>query len=77
MSSTSEHRGMIHVQLKERIRNLQHEDVWVVVLMADQNAFARPSHTTCLVVFLQSLQPRQDRGILFGLSIFGAESVVA
>lgn len=77
MSSTSEYRGRIYAQLEEGIRNLQHEDMWVVVLMTDQDAFARPSHATCLVVFLQSLQPRQDRGIFFGLSIFGAESVVA
>ena len=77
VSSISGEMSIIYAQFEECIRNLQHEDVRVVVLVADQDALACPSHTTCLVVFLQSLQSRKDRGILFGLGIFGAESVVA
>ena len=43
------------VQLEEGVRDLQHEDVRVVVLVADQDAFARPSHAMFLVVFFESL----------------------
>ena len=45
-----------HSQFEESIGNLQHQDVGVVVLVADQDAFARPPHAMLLVVFLQTFQ---------------------
>jgi hypothetical protein len=38
-------------QLEEGIRDLQHEDVRMVVFMADQDALACPSHSMLLIVF--------------------------
>ena len=65
------------VQLEECICNLQHEDVRVVVLVADKYAFTCPSHAMFLVMLFETLQPRKNRRILFWLSIFCAECVVA
>lgn len=69
--------GSESLQLEEGVCDLQHEDVRVVVLVADQDAFASPSHAMLRVVFFQSLQSRKDRRILFWLAIFGSECVVA
>jgi len=71
------HVGEGSIQLEEGVRDLQHEDMWVVVLVADQDAFASPSHAMLRVVFFQSLQSRKDRRVLFWLAIFGSECVVA
>jgi hypothetical protein len=49
----------------------------VVVLVADQNAFACSAHAMLLVVFFEALQPREHRWVLFWLSIFCAKCVVA
>ena len=49
----------MYVQLEEGVCDLQHEDVRVVVLVADQNGFARPSHAVLVVVLFQSLQARK------------------
>ena len=51
--------------------------MWVVVLVADQDALARPPHAAHLVVFLQPLQPCKHRWVLFWLSILSAECVIA
>ena len=65
------------LQLEESICDLQHQDVWVVMLMAHQHALARPPHAMLLVVFLEALQARQHRGVFLGLVFFRAEGVVA
>ena len=44
-----------NVQLKEGICNLQHEDMGVIMLVANQNAFAGPSHAMFCVVFFKAL----------------------
>jgi hypothetical protein len=49
----------------------------MVVFVADQHALTRPAHAMRRVVLLQPLKPREHRGILFWLAIFGAECVVA
>jgi len=51
--------------------------MWVVVLMADQDALTRPSHAILLVMFLESLQSGKDRRIFFGLCLLCAKCVVA
>jgi hypothetical protein len=48
-----------NVQLEERISNLQHEDMRMVMLVADQDSLARTAHSMLLVVFFQPLQTRK------------------
>lgn len=43
------------VQLKKRIRNLQHQDMGVVVFMANEDAFAGATHAMLLIVFFEPL----------------------
>jgi len=50
----------VSIQLEEGIRDLQHEDVRVVVLVADQHALAKPAHAMLLVVLLQPFKPVLD-----------------
>ena len=64
-------------QLEEGVGDLQHQDVRVVVLVADQDGLARAPHPVLAVVLFQALQPREHRRVLLGLPIFGAECVVA
>jgi hypothetical protein len=49
----------------------------VIVFVADQDAFASPSHAVFRVVLFEALQSRKDRGVFFWLAIFCAERVVA
>lgn len=39
-----------HTQLEERVRNLQHQDVWVVMLVADEDPFTRPTHPMLFIM---------------------------
>ena len=68
---------MHHIQLEEGVGNLQHENMWVIMLVADQNSFARPSHAILMVVLFQSLQSCRDGRVLFWLVFFGAKGVIA
>jgi hypothetical protein len=54
------HCGWGNAQLEEGVCDLQHKDVRVVVLMADQDGLARPSHAMLVVVLFESLQARKD-----------------
>jgi len=63
-------------ELEEGIRNLQHQDVWVVVFMAYQNALAGAAHAILLIVLLQALQPRQHARILLWLSLLDTEGII-
>lgn len=49
----------------------------MVVLMADEHALTCPSQAADLIIFLQPLQSRKHRRVLFGLGILGTEGVVA
>ena len=69
--------GRGNTQLKKRVCDLQHQNVWMVVLVADQDTLASAAHAMFFVVFLQSLQTRQHRRILFWLLLFGAKGVIA
>ena len=64
-------------QLEERVCDLQHQNVWMVVLVAHQDTLASAAHAMFFVVFLQSLQTRQHRRILFRLLFFGTKGVIA
>ena len=67
----------LHVQFEERVRDLQHQDVRVVVFVADQHALARAPHAVRVIMFFQALEAREHRGVLFGLVLFCAEGIVA
>ena len=48
----------------------------MTVLMTNKDAFAGASHTILLVMFLQTLETGEDRGVFFGLVLLGTESIV-
>ena len=49
----------------------------MVVLVADQDAFAGAPHAVLRIMLFEALQSQNDRGILFWLAIFCSECVVA
>lgn len=49
----------------------------MVVLVADEDALACAAHAMLVVVFLETLEAREHRGVFFGLVLFRAEGVVA
>jgi hypothetical protein len=61
-----------HTQLEEGIRNLEHKDMRVAVIMDDENTLDRPTHTKILIVILEALKTRRDRGIFLRLCFFCA-----
>lgn len=63
-------------ELEEGVGDLQHQDVWVVVLVADEDGFAGAAHAVVGVVILETLQAGEDRRVFFRLGLFGAECVV-
>ena len=63
-------------QLEEGVCDLQHEDVRVVVLVADQDALAGAPHPVRRVVLLQPLKSGDHRRVLLGLRLLDAEGVV-
>jgi len=67
----------LHLQLEESIGNLQHEDMWMIMLMADEDTLTRSPHPILLVVLFEPLQPRKYRRIFLRLIFFGAKCVIA
>lgn len=63
-------------QLEEGIRYLQHQDVGVVVLVADEDALARAAHAVGIVVLLEALESGDHRRVLLGLRLLDTECVV-
>lgn len=49
----------MNAQLEEGVCDLQHQDVRVVVLVADEDGFARSAHAVLVVVLLEALQTRK------------------
>lgn len=66
-----------YLQLEEGIGDLQHQNMRMVVLVADQNGLASPPHTMLVIVLLQPAQTIFHRWILLWLRLFCAECVVA
>jgi hypothetical protein len=64
------------VQLEKSIRNLQHQHMRVIVLVAHQHALAGAPHAMDNVVLLQSLQAGQHRRVFLGLVFLGAKGVI-
>ena len=65
------------IQLEKGVCNLQHEDVGVIVLMADQDSLAGSAHAMSFIVLFQSPQAREHRGILLWLVLFRTKGVIA
>jgi hypothetical protein len=59
-------------ELEERVRDLEHEDVRVPVVVDDEDALDGAPHAKVLVVVLQALQARGHGGVFFRLGLFGA-----
>lgn len=66
-----------NIQLKKRIRNLQHKNMRMIMLMTDQDALTRTAHAMLFVMLLEPLEPREHRRVFFGLVLLGPEGVVA
>ena len=64
------------VQFEERVRDLQHQDVGMVVLVTDEDTLAGSAHAMSHVVFFQSVQACEHRGIFFWLVLFSTEGVI-
>lgn len=63
-------------QLEEGVRYLQHQNVRVIVLVADEDALASAAHSMGCVVLLEASQAGEDGGVLLGLRLFDAKRVV-
>lgn len=68
--------GTGSVQFEERIRNLKHQDMRMVMLVTHQHALTRPPHPVLPIVLFQPLQPRKYRRVFLGLRLFRPECVV-
>lgn len=67
---TSRSEMKMHIQLEKGVGNLQHEDVGVAVVVDYKDALDRPAHAKVLIVVLEALETRRNRGIFFRLSFF-------
>ena len=63
-------------QLEEGVGDLQHEDVRVVVLVADEDPLAGAPHPVRGVVLFEAGEARGDGGVFFRLGFFRGEDVV-
>jgi hypothetical protein len=63
---------MTALQFEEGVGDLEHEDVWVAVVMDDKDTFDCATHAIVLVIVLETLETGRDRGILLGLGLLGA-----
>ena len=63
-------------QFEKRVRNLQHQNVWVIMLMTDEDALTGSAHAMAVVMLFQPLQAREHRWIFFRLVLFGAKGVI-
>jgi hypothetical protein len=63
-------------QLEEGVGDLQHQDVGMVMFVADKNAFASPSHSMSDIVLFKALEACEDGGVFFRLGFLGTEGVV-
>jgi hypothetical protein len=48
----------------------------MVMLVTNEDPFARSPHTVRDIVFFEALEAREHRGVFFRLGLFGAEGVV-
>lgn len=65
----------IYAQFEKRVRNLQHEDMRMSVIMDYQYPFDRPTHTKIFIIVLESLKSRRDRWVFLRLWLFRATHI--
>jgi hypothetical protein len=63
-------------KLEEGIRNLEHQDMRVVVFMTNEDAFAGAAHAMLKVVLLQSLETSDDGWVLLGLRLLNSKGII-
>ena len=61
-----------NVQLEERVGDLQHENVWMSMVVHDQDSLYCATHSKVFIIIFQTLQTRGNRGIFFRLSLLRA-----
>ena len=66
-----ERRGCL--QLEKRVRDLEHEDVGVAMVVHDEDALYGATHAKVFIVVLETLQAGRNRGVFFGLGFLGAD----
>jgi hypothetical protein len=64
------------IQFEERVCNLQHQNMRMVVLVTDEDPLTGPPHPMLLIVLFQSSKTGQHRRIFLGLCFFGAKCVI-
>lgn len=67
---------VISRELEEGVCDLKHQDVGVVVLVADEDALAGASHAMLVVVLLKAVKSSDHAGVLLRLGLLDAECVV-
>jgi hypothetical protein len=61
----------VDIQFKKRICDLEHEDVWVAMIVNDEDALYCASHAGVFIVVLETLETGRDGGVFFWLGFFG------
>lgn len=62
------------LQLKERVRDLEHEDVGMTMIVHDKDTLYGATHTKVFIIVLKALEARRHRRVFFGLSFLGADN---
>jgi len=67
---------LLAAKLEKGIRDLEHQNVRVIVLMANEDALAGATHAMVGKVLLEAFQTGDDGRIFFGLRFLDTECVV-
>jgi hypothetical protein len=65
---------VLGLQLEKRVRDLQHEDVGMTMVVHDEDAFHGPPHSKVFIIILQALETSRYGGVLLGLCLLGARA---
>ena len=60
------------LQLEKRVRDLEHEDVGVSMVVHDEDALYGAAHAKVFIVVLKTLKAGRNRGVFLGLGFLGA-----
>ena len=65
--------GRRDLQLEKGVSDLEHEHVWMAVLVNDEDSLDGAPHTKVFIVVLEPLESGCDRRILLWLRLLGGE----
>jgi hypothetical protein len=68
-------KGGCHSQFEKCIGDLEHENVWMTVIVYNQYSFYSSAHAEVFIVVLKTLQTSRDRRVFFWLSFFCTVSI--